>query len=67
VQSFLRGVSFIEYDESAFVGIAENVITLARAEDLPSHGDAIAIRLKNLSGGLGDLVNLDLSEEKIGE
>jgi histidinol dehydrogenase len=54
VQSFLRGVSFIEYDEVAFRGIAENVITLANAEDLPSHGDAIAIRLGNLESGLGE-------------
>lgn len=54
VQSFLRGVSFIEYDEVAFRGIAENVITLANAEDLPSHGDAIAIRLGNLDTRLGE-------------
>ncbi len=54
VQSFLRGVSFIEYDEKAFRGIAENVITLANAEDLPSHGEAIAVRLTNLENESGE-------------
>jgi histidinol dehydrogenase len=48
VQSFLRGVSFIEYDREAFTDIAANVITLAQSEDLPAHGEAISVRLENL-------------------
>jgi len=48
VQSFLRGVSFIEYDQKAFTEIAANVITLAQSEDLPAHGEAISARLENL-------------------
>ena len=48
VQSFLRGVSFIEYDQKAFTDIAANVITLAQSEDLPAHGEAISARLENL-------------------
>lgn len=44
VQSFLRGVQIIEYDEAALAGIAETVQTLAAAEDLPAHGQAIAVR-----------------------
>ena len=40
VQSFLRGVHFVEYDESAFRNIANTVITLANSEDLPAHGEA---------------------------
>ena len=51
VQSFLRGVSFIEYGEGAFLEIAANVITLAHAEDLPAHGEAISIRVENLGEG----------------
>lgn len=47
VQTFLKGVSFIEYDEAAFRDIAENVITLAIAEDLPAHGEAMSARLEN--------------------
>lgn len=49
VQSFLRGVSFIEYQESAFKEIASNVVTLALAEDLPAHGEAITVRVENLN------------------
>lgn len=49
VQSFLRGISFIEYDESAFKEIASNVVTLANAEDLPAHGEAITARIENLT------------------
>jgi len=51
VQSFLRGVSFIEYNEGAFREIAQNVVTLANAEDLPAHGEAISIRVENLGEG----------------
>lgn len=47
VQTFLRGVHFIEYDQKAFTDIAETVITLARAEDLPAHGEAMSARLEN--------------------
>ena len=44
VQTFLKGVSFIEYNESAFTEIAANVITLANSEDLPAHGEAMSAR-----------------------
>ena len=46
VQTFLKGVSFIEYDESAFSEIAANVITLANSEDLPAHGEAMSARFE---------------------
>ena len=46
VQSFLRGVSFIEYNQSAFTVIAPNVITLANSEDLPAHGEAMKARFE---------------------
>ena len=47
VQSFLRGVHFIEYSKESFEGIANTVITLANAEDLPAHGEAISARFEN--------------------
>jgi histidinol dehydrogenase len=47
VQTFLKGVSFIEYDESAFTEIAPNVITLANSEDLPAHGEAMSARFES--------------------
>lgn len=50
VQSFLKGLSFVEYDETALQEIAGSVITLAHAEDLPAHGEAIASRFEGSSG-----------------
>ena len=46
VQTFLKGVNFIEYDESSFMDIAATVITLAKAEDLPAHGEAMSARFE---------------------
>ncbi len=46
VQTFLKGVNFIEYDEVAFTDIAATVVTLANAEDLPAHGEAISARFE---------------------
>ena len=48
VQSFLRGLHYIEYDQKAFTDIAPTVITLANAEDLPAHGEAISARFESL-------------------
>ena len=45
VQTFLRGLHFIEYNESAFRDITPTVITLAISEDLPAHGEAMSVRL----------------------
>lgn len=47
VQSFLRGLHFVEYDQQSFTEIAETVITLANSEDLPAHGEAISARLES--------------------
>jgi histidinol dehydrogenase len=49
VQTFLRGLHFIEYNESAFTDILPTVITLAHSEDLPAHGEAMSVRLENKS------------------
>ena len=49
VQTFLRGLHFIEYSESAFSDIAPTVITLANSEDLPAHGEAMSVRFENKS------------------
>ena len=49
VQTFLRGLHFIEYNEGAFTQILSTVITLANSEDLPAHGEAMSVRLENKS------------------
>ena len=48
VQSFLRGLHFVEYSQDAFSQIAETVVTLANAEDLPAHGEAMLARFEKL-------------------
>jgi histidinol dehydrogenase len=48
VQTFLKGLHFIEYEKDAFTDIASTVITLANAEDLPAHGEAISARFETL-------------------
>jgi histidinol dehydrogenase len=45
VTAFLKAVSLIEYDEAALAAVADKVIALANAEDLPAHGEAISARL----------------------
>ena len=47
VQTFLRGLHFIEYDKQSLSDIAQTVITLAEAENLPAHGQAIRVRFEN--------------------
>ena len=47
VQTFLRGIHLIEYDKKSFEAISQTVITLANAEDLPAHGEAISVRFEN--------------------
>jgi histidinol dehydrogenase len=44
VQTFLRGVQLIEYDEAALREVAGHVVALAVAEDLPAHGEAVTAR-----------------------
>lgn len=45
VQTFLRGVHIIDYDSDALAGVADHVVALAIAEDLPGHAAAITVRL----------------------
>ena len=44
VQSFLRGIHVVDYSREALADVAEHVVNLANAEDLPGHGDAIRAR-----------------------
>jgi len=46
VNTFMRNISVIHYDQNAFNQVASAVITLANAEDLPAHGSAIEVRLE---------------------
>jgi histidinol dehydrogenase len=44
VQTFLRGIHVIDYDEAALSEATRRVVTLAEAEDLPAHGAALKAR-----------------------
>ncbi|GAA2101186.1 histidinol dehydrogenase [Actinomadura alba] len=44
VQTFLRGVHVVEYDEAALAEATPRVVILAEAEDLPAHGAALKAR-----------------------
>ena len=46
VQTFLRGLHFVRYNERAFREIASSVVAFAEAEDLPAHGEAIKARFE---------------------
>ena len=45
VRSFRKAVHVIDYDERALRDVADHVVNLAHAEDLPGHGAAVRVRL----------------------
>lgn len=47
VQTFLKGLHFVDYSSQALESVADTVITLANSEDLPAHGEAIAARFRS--------------------
>ena len=47
VQTFLRGIHVIDYSEAALKDVSGYVITLAQAENLPSHGEAVRRRFES--------------------
>ena len=44
VQTFLRGIHVVDYSRAALADVADHVVALAQAEDLPAHGDAVRAR-----------------------
>ncbi|MGI9125310.1 MAG: histidinol dehydrogenase [Mycobacterium sp.] len=46
VQTFLRGIHVVDYTEAALKDVSRYVITLANAEDLPAHGEAVRRRFE---------------------
>ena len=45
VQTFLRGIHVVDYDEAALLDVAPHVVALANAEDLPGHAAAVEVRV----------------------
>lgn len=46
VQTFLRGVQFINYSKSALEKVRKEIDVLANAEDLPAHAKAVEVRFE---------------------
>ncbi|HET6653616.1 MAG TPA: histidinol dehydrogenase [Nocardioides sp.] len=44
VRAFRKAVHVVEYDQAALRDVADHVVNLAEAEDLPGHGAAIRVR-----------------------
>ena len=46
VQTFLKGIHVVDYTEAALKDVSGYVITLAKAENLPAHGEAVRRRFE---------------------
>jgi histidinol dehydrogenase len=46
VQTFLRGIHVVDYTEAALKDVSGYVVTLANAENLPAHGEAVRRRFE---------------------
>lgn len=44
VHSFVKAVQVVEYDAAALADVADLIVALADAEDLPAHGEAVRAR-----------------------
>jgi histidinol dehydrogenase len=45
VRAFVRSMHVVDYTREALAEVAGHVVTLAEAEDLPGHGQAVTVRL----------------------
>lgn len=45
--TFLRPVNLIDYDRAALAQVADAIVAMADAEDLPAHGEAVRARTQN--------------------
>jgi histidinol dehydrogenase len=46
VQTFLKGIHVVDYDEAALKDVSGYVTTLSKAENLPAHGEAVRRRFE---------------------
>jgi len=46
VRSFRKAVHVVDYSREALAEVADHVVTLAEAEDLPGHGAAVTVRFR---------------------
>ncbi|WP_107774558.1 histidinol dehydrogenase [Nocardioides sediminis] len=46
VRAFLKSMHVVDYSREALAEVADHVVTLAEAEDLPGHGTAVSVRFE---------------------
>jgi histidinol dehydrogenase len=46
VRAFLKSMHVVDYSREALAEVADHVVTLAEAEDLPGHGAAVSVRFE---------------------
>jgi histidinol dehydrogenase len=44
VRAFLKSIHVVDYTREALAAVADHVVNLAEAEDLPGHGDSVRVR-----------------------
>ena len=49
VRAFTKSVHVVDYSREALAEVADHVVTLAEAEDLPGHGAAVRVAVRGLS------------------
>ncbi len=49
VRAFTRSMHVVDYSRAALADVADHVVTLAEAEDLPGHGQAVSVRFEQQS------------------
>lgn len=47
--TFMRSQQVVHYDRSALKAVADHIVILANAENLPAHGDAVTVRFSDES------------------
>ena len=47
VRAFTKSVHVVDYNRQALADVADHVVTLAHAEDLPGHGAAVRVRFQD--------------------
>ena len=54
VRSFLKAVHVVDYTREGLAAVADHVVTLAHAEDLPGHGAAVQVRFQDGASTAGE-------------
>jgi len=44
VRAFLKSIHVVDYTREGLAAVADHVVNLAEAEDLPGHGDSVRVR-----------------------